>query len=172
MDVRSQPTGITGGDPRECTWPCRERPPRGGREARAGDKGVARGARAQGGAQGSRGGRDSPSQRLGCAPRGAEGLRAAAAARRRAGAPWWRARGGGCRRRAAEDGGRAGGRSRAAEGGSLSEAGARARSTVRGAAAGGGDLREARRAPQFVGAAPSPRRRAGGVSKGRTLRRG
>lgn len=107
MDVRSQPAGITGGDRGECTWPCHERPPRGGREARAGDKGAARGARAQGGAQGSRVGRDSPSQRLGCAPRGAEGLRAAAAARRRAGVPWWRARGGGCRRRAMEDGRRA-----------------------------------------------------------------
>lgn len=32
--------------------------------------------------------------------------------------------------------------------------------------------RAARGAPQFVGAAPSPRQRAGGVSKGRTLRRG
>lgn len=32
--------------------------------------------------------------------------------------------------------------------------------------------RAARGAPQFVGAAPSPRRCAGGVSKGRTLRRG
>lgn len=50
---------------------------------------------------------DSPSQRPGCAPRGAEGRRAAAAARRRAGAPWWRARGGERRRGAAEDGGRA-----------------------------------------------------------------
>ena len=32
--------------------------------------------------------------------------------------------------------------------------------------------RAARGAPQFVGAAPSPRQCAGGVSKGRTLRRG
>lgn len=51
-------------------------------------------------------------------------------------------------------------------------AGTRALRTVRGAAARGGDLSAARRAPQFVGAAPSPRRRAGGVSKGRTLPRG
>lgn len=78
--------------------------PRGGQEVLARDKGVAR---AQGGAPGSPAGRDSPSQRPGCAPRGAEGLRAAAAARRRARAPWWRARGGGNRRVAVGDGGRA-----------------------------------------------------------------
>lgn len=56
---------------------------------------------------GSRAGRDSPSQRPGCAPRGAGERRAAAAAKRRAGAPWWCARGGGDPRLAEGDGGRA-----------------------------------------------------------------
>lgn len=52
------------------------------------------------------------------------------------------------------------------------KAGLPALRTVPGAAAPSGDLSAAGRAPQFVGAAPSPRRCAGGASKGRTLRRG
>lgn len=45
MDARWQPPGITSGNPpRDCTWPCHARPPRGGRAAPARDKGAAPGA--------------------------------------------------------------------------------------------------------------------------------
>lgn len=87
---RATPVGRTGGAGR------RQRG-RAGRPGRRRDAG--RGA-----------GRDSPSQRPGCAPRGAGGRRAAAA-RGRAGAPWRRARGGGDRRgRRGAAAGRSGGR--------------------------------------------------------------
>lgn len=63
------------------------------------------------------------------------------------------------------------GRSSAAAGGSLSEGPGASAAHSPGEAAGSTDLSAARRAPQFVGPAPSPRRRAcsqrGGFFKGR-----
>lgn len=161
----------TGGDPlAEGTWPCHARPPRGGRAARPGDKGAARGARGAGRDAGerSRPGLTFAAARLRSSwSRRAAGSSSSQTPSRgpmvaRPGRQGPAGIGGG--RRPALGGPRRAAHSR--------RAGARALRTVPGAAARGGDLSAARRAPQFVGAAPSPRRRAGGVSKGRTLRRG
>lgn len=85
MDARSQPTGTISGDPPEdCTWPCHPRHPRGpgGLTAPgAGQRGLAGRLGCRAGGWGAEPAGDSPSQRPGCAPRGAEGRRAAAEAR-------------------------------------------------------------------------------------------